>query len=231
MDVNRGLDMSLQRIGLASAIALPWDSGPVSAILDSGAGMDWITGMRQSFASWPLLVSPPPPVATPRLAVSVGSAKKRRIYVEPRPSYQDNERAVQLAKWLQLVVLVPGASSVGLQVQEVGADEAFEVLSDVLAAKSTSTLRIRSASLLLFLKWAGDAAAPFPIDEKVLYSYPSTSHEGKLHAACLVFLPSASSTLPPLRPRCDAVALLICSISRRSHCLRNRLFLCLWQPA
>ena len=145
-------------VPVLNTISMPWDNaGMSSAALSSRFQMPWLATLM------PILGAPPQTSAARRPGSRVCDlpdvqAKRRRILATAAESEVDDERYVQIRRWLMIAEVDPHASQVGKHVLAVQDDVDAEtkvqgIIDDVLAGKSTSTLKVRSTAILLYLKW------------------------------------------------------------------------------
>eukprot|EP00440_Ansanella_granifera_P050102 gb/GFBE01054301.1/.p1 GENE.gb/GFBE01054301.1/~~gb/GFBE01054301.1/.p1 ORF type:complete len:121 (+),score=33.10 gb/GFBE01054301.1/:1-363(+) len=102
----------------------------------------------------------------------------------------DDARAAALAKWMAVFAVAPGASQIGLQLNEISDEadadtRAHGVLEDVFARKATSTMNIRASAMLMYVAWVRKEAPeidPVPISESTMYRYLTHLKETKAPA-------------------------------------------------
>ena len=157
-------------------LKMPWELNPTLTSLFSGNNTPWLNGVK-----------------VPRLlpSVSSSSCSTQTMDMDSKRSLirtfcfraaarrDDAERAQVILKWVELILLCPTASTVGLQliaekVDAVNSDKCFLVVSDALVPKSKSTLKTRAGSLALYVKWLeskhpGEKYLPFC--ESKVYDY------------------------------------------------------------
>ena len=138
-------------------------------------------------------------------SLSLSAKQSRlRVYIDRAASVcPAADRIIVLQKWRELLMINPDATAAGRQlIAEAGKDvdhnDAWQILQDHFARKSTSTLRTRVNSLCLFCKWfkiefPNELAIP-PSEEGV-YSYlchlrrvESPPMRGSTFMASLAFL-------------------------------------------
>ena len=118
--------------------------------------------------------------------------KRRRLSAAVADRCPESDRALVLQKWLAICEVNMACSSTGAQILKVQQDDeaeqqVFDLLSDVLASKATSTLAVRSTAILLYVRWfsarGGCARPALPIDEDDLYEYVSSLRKDKAPAS------------------------------------------------
>ena len=117
------------------------------------------------------------PLPRPRLPAA-GTIKRRKLYASVVDGNSDDERALQIAKWLELLEMGLLSSEIGrniVQAQETrDADDIINIVNDALARKATGTLATWAIALFMFLHWFRRVAAsgdpPFPFSETRVYS-------------------------------------------------------------
>ena len=92
---------------------------------------------------------------------------------------RDHNRDWVLLKWVELVLLEPQQSTLGLQLladvhKDGKADRSFTIVSDALRGKATSTLKTRVSSLAPYVRWAKSMHPDvdlLPFEEASVYEY------------------------------------------------------------
>lgn len=175
---ERALEVALN-IGnkFVSPPRLPWESGFLRDVLSSGStsALPWLN---------PLVIPKDLPSSGPsRLTVTPTVNEKRsiakaRMYQSVSASI-DEERQSALAKWLNLVMMYPEESRLGILILAETMTEAEQkgiprLMEHWMARKSTSTLTQRAGSIAMYVKYCKTYADEFPIipiDESVVYKY------------------------------------------------------------
>ena len=161
---------------------MPWELTPVLRdIFDDSNSLQYLD------VSLPRNLPPLPRLETRASEVSEAKKKlevQRRCYLTAE-RFSDDDRANVLLKWVDLILIQPKASRVGRQLLDeldvnasthgLALDErSFQIVSDTLRAKSTSTLKLRANSLALFVKWfqpTYDDQPLLPLTENIVYEY------------------------------------------------------------
>lgn len=156
-------------------LKLPWESTPMMRDIFGVENLPWLEPLKVP-RCLPQLTLP-----HASLAVSVGTKKKvirQSCYLSCERS-DDKERSAVLLRWVELIIMVPEGSTVGLQLLQREPKQEqnglhFLIVSDSLRSRSTNTLKTRVASLALYVKWMienhGDI--PYlPFQEEHIYEY------------------------------------------------------------
>ena len=114
-------------------------------------------------------------------------AKRRKLYASLVDGNSDDQRAVQLARWLELIEMGLDCSKIGSQIREYqNCDKEYlieNIIADTLAKQSTGTLSSRPSSIFMYLKWlsgfAGKDVKPFPLQEPLVYEYFVSLHKDR----------------------------------------------------
>eukprot|EP00971_Amphidinium_carterae_P346143 6487444-Amphidinium_carterae.2 len=125
----------------------------------------------------PLLLEPrrppeflvaPPAFDPPAPSSTFPTGKRRRRPRAWRPSLEES-RQLSIKAWYTLISGFESHSVVGRQLASTAdPDSQFEILVDVLADKSTSTIRGRALSLTAYWKWARESGrSPSPINHRM----------------------------------------------------------------
>ena len=156
-------------------LSLPWDTG----------------AMRPIFGSAVSLVTPPVWVPMARSAVDDEAAHVQKVSQRPRGSWtvktslcswplvEEAKLAKAIEQWRVIVLDSGEGTLLGRQLMSVSEDAggaAQQILSDVFAGKSISTLKARASALLMFGRWkksrnAGQEVSIFPTSEPEVYKY------------------------------------------------------------
>ena len=98
---------------------------------------------------------------------------------KPMAIEDEQDRDNEMQKW----VVITNAIGEENEVVELIAKTNGAALADVLAKKKTGTLRVRSSSILLYVRWAkAKGLAPFPISTEVVYKYVDELRKDKAPA-------------------------------------------------
>ncbi|CAJ1353237.1 unnamed protein product [Effrenium voratum] len=154
--------------------------------------LPWETGaMRPIFGSAVSLVTPPVWVPMARSAVGDEAAHVQKVSQRPRGSWtvktslrswplvEEAKLAKAIEQWRVIVLDSGEGTLLGRQLMSLSEDAggaAQQILSDVFAGKSISTLKARAAALLMFGRWkksrnAGQEISIFPTGEPKVYKY------------------------------------------------------------
>ena len=163
---------------------LPWESGGIiSLVLNSELDpYPWLRVGMAPMAAPPLPSSTTSSTActTPSSSLSSYRPIRKKLYASVVEGQKDDARAYQLSKWTELLELALNASSTGRQVQAdtVTGNAQYclqDLVNDVLASKSSSTLATRATSIFQYLHWFrknySASEFPFPIKEHTAYMY------------------------------------------------------------
>ena len=181
-DVSPGDEPSSSSAGVAAALDRATSMG--SFVFNGNMPWELTPALRFVFSDeseiGPALPSiprnlPPVPALKSELEISVEHKKasiQRRCY-SVAENLSDEDRANVLLRWVDLILMCPTGTRVGRQILEdfdrcQGSDKSdeasksFQIVADSLRAKSTSTLKLRANSFVLYVKWYRDTHGDEP---------------------------------------------------------------------
>ena len=89
------------------------------------------------------------------------------------------EREKEMERWLVIAGNLGSSSNIVQMLDEQGPS----VIEDIMARKKTGTLKVRSASILMYIRWtASKGVQPFPLRTDVVYKYVDELRKNKAPA-------------------------------------------------
>ena len=173
LDVQRFLEiarMAGRPVGLPT---FPWEQSPFVQHVLGPSVTPWLEHLAVP-SNLPYLETQTEPMTLQSKQAKV------RIYIDrAASSCAATDRSLALRKWSELLLINPGATAAGRQlIDETSKHEddnqAWQILQDHFARKSTSTLRTRVSSLCLFCKWFNSEfpqQVALPPTEDSVYKY------------------------------------------------------------
>lgn len=179
-NVDSNVDVALagvQALGqYVSPIRMPWESTSLMRQVLKKESLPWLKPVKvpKNFTavSFNMVQSKEVILLEKKIAIR----ERSHVVVSSRPA---DDRDQVLLKWLEVILICPEESKVGRQLladelAAVSEERHLQIMADSLRKKSTRTLEIRIASLLLYVKWhrSNHASEPFlPFKEEWVYDY------------------------------------------------------------
>ena len=179
-NVDSNVDVALagvQALGqYVSPIRMPWESTSLMRQVLKKESLPWLKPVKvpKNFTavSFNMVQSKEVILLEKKIAIR----ERSYVVVSSRPA---DDRDQVLLKWLEVILICPEESKVGRQLladelAAVSEERHLQIMADSLRKKSTRTLEIRIASLLLYVKWhrSNHASEPFlPFKEEWVYDY------------------------------------------------------------
>ena len=169
--------IALQQARVAAAPRLPWESGPLAAILGGGPLFmplqPAVSGV--SVAQW-LGQGMGEPAVEGSVEVGLTGSSAEGLVLGPEgdaPALEDSkERQRVLDQWAPVVEGMAHASTMVAKALEEGTFK--QSLADAFARKATATLRARLSAIRMYLEWCTQRGAqPWPLREETSYRYSS----------------------------------------------------------
>ena len=177
-EVAFGASLGTFTAAMSQRPPLPWEGVGFTALaLGAMDAPSWLFTPR--VPPLPPMPPKPEPAQLPVREPATLRIKRRKLYASIVDGNADDERALQIAKWLELLEMNLECSTIGrniLKAQHEGhLDLIHHIISDALARKATGTLATRASALFLFVRWFQRAAptgdVPFPPSEAKVYLY------------------------------------------------------------
>ncbi|CAE7638477.1 Abcb1a [Symbiodinium sp. CCMP2592] len=173
LDVQRFLEiarMAGRPVGLPT---FPWEQSPFVQNVLGTSVTPWLEHLAVP-SNLPYLETQSEPMTLQSKQAKV------RIYIDrAASSCAATDRSLALRKWSELLLINPGATAAGRQLidetsKHEDENQAWQILQDHFARKSTSTLRTRVNSLCLFCRWFNSEfphQVALPPTEESVYKY------------------------------------------------------------
>ena len=155
---------------------MPWELTPHLESMFNSGPLPWLANPKIPMNLPSLPVSSMPPLSDRNILERKRLAQTLCYKASDR--HHDEQRAQVLLQWSDLVLRFPTASVLGQQLlkstEDVDGNASFQIISDTLQSRATSTLKLRASSLALFFRWhenaySGSDAIPF--EEEKVYEY------------------------------------------------------------
>ena len=187
VDVERAVSSALARGSHIHVSRMPWELTPALRQVFSNESMPWLQPVKIP-RSLPGLSEPIPLNKEKEI-------ENRKVYVQQacrdHVSCESSERSSAVLRWVELLMLSPLSSTTGMHLvaerdKEVVRKDSFQIVSDTLRGKATSTINLRAASMALYCRWHAKAfvqGSPFPIKEQETYDYMCNLRESMCSAS------------------------------------------------